>query len=249
MASKEVEVLDPAAAVEKDKEIASQAALNRRYFMAALGVAGAAAGAAILSGPSVVHAQQPIPNGYNQLDIINFLLNIQYLKATIYSYLCSGNDLPASSGVLQGTGGVFNQMTKFTFSGLQNNAQTIDLFNEMYYDELNSLIALRSLNATAAARPTMNLFGTGTSTTTATTPSVNQAIAIARFLEDVSVQAFAYASEYLSGQNLAYVMQTLAVNGFHAGALRLMCIQNGIPYLSPQDMTSTSTSGARGRLL
>jgi len=244
MASKEVEVLDPAATVEKDKETASQVALDRRYFMAALGVAGAAAGAALMSTPSTVHAQQPVPNGFTQLDILNFLLNIKYLKATLYSYLTQGADLPAASGVTVGTGGVFNAPAKLTFSG-SNAAQITDIFNEMYYDELNQLIALRGLIGTSASgRGTMNLLGTGSTTTATSTMTQNQAIGIARFLEDVSVSAFAYASEYLTGNNLAYASQAMAVNGFHAGAVRLVCIQNNVPYLSPFDLAPNSTSAS-----
>jgi hypothetical protein len=244
MASKEVEVLDPAATVEKDKETVSQVALDRRYFMAALGVAGAAAGAALLSTPSTVHAQQPIPNGYTQLDILNFLLNIKYLKATLYSYLTQGADLPAASGVTVGTGGVFNAPAKLAFSGT-NAAQITDIFNEMYYDELNQLIALRGLIGTSASgRGTMNLLGTGSTTTATSTMTQNQAIGIARFLEDVSVSAFAYASEYLTGNNLTYASQAMAVNGFHAGAVRLVCIQNNVPYLSPFDLAPNSTSAS-----
>jgi hypothetical protein len=71
-----------------------------------------------------------------------------------------------------------------------------------------------------------------------------QAMGIARMLEDVSVQAFAGAAQYLSGNYLAYVSQILAVDGEHAGAIRLACIQNNVPYLSPQVLTTT-TAGAQ----
>jgi hypothetical protein len=48
MASNEIETLDSAASVEKLNKIAAGRALNRRHFLAALGMTGAAAGAGLM---------------------------------------------------------------------------------------------------------------------------------------------------------------------------------------------------------
>ncbi len=61
MASNELEVLDPAATVEKHDDNTAGRALNRRNLMAGLGIAGAAIGAGLMSRrsvkrPSVVEA-------------------------------------------------------------------------------------------------------------------------------------------------------------------------------------------------
>jgi Ferritin-like domain len=239
MASNDVEVLDPAASVEKSKEIASERVLNRRHFIAALGVAGAAAGTGLVSTPSAV-AQQPLqPGGYSQVDVMNFVLNLKYLKATLYAFLTTGKDIAPQTGVTTGSGVLYNAPTQITFS----TQQITDLFNEMYYDELNQLIALRSLQGVAAAnRGTMNLLGTGTITPPTTTITQSQAIGLARLLEDLSAQAFATASIYLTGSNLAFVNQVLAVDGFHAGAVRLLAIQTGAQYQSTQFAGSSSST-------
>jgi hypothetical protein len=241
MASNDVEVLDPAATVEKVTKFASERVLNRRHFIAALGVAGAAAGTELVSSGPTALAQQPKPNGYAQVDVINFLLNIKYLKATLYSYITQGADLPGASGVTIGTGGVYNPPGKITFVPAQIN----DMFNEMYYDELNQLIALRALQGVAAAgRATVNLLGTGPSgaapTTTTAVPVLtqSQAIGLARMLEDLSASAFAYATIYLTGTNLAYATQALAVDAAHAGAIRLISIQTGAAYQSTEYLTT-----------
>jgi len=252
MASKEVEVLDPAPTVEKFKKFASERVLNRRHFIAALGVAGAAAAGTELvrSGPTAL-AQQPKPNGYAQTDVLNFLLNIKYLKATLYSYVTQGADLPAADFANLSSGGVYNAPAKITFvgAGAATTAQITDLFNEMYYDELNQLIALRAIlgapvtndggagDAVVANRPTMNLLGTGVTTTATTTMTQPQFIGYARMLEDLSASAFAGATVYLTGTNLAYVTQALAVNGFHSGAVRLVAQQTGAYYYSGQEVT------------
>ena len=105
--SNDIEVLDPTATVEKLKNIVSKVALNRRHFMAALGVAGVAAGTGLVSGP-VARAQQPTPNGYTQSDVLNFLLNVMYLKATFYSFVTQGADLPGPSYITLNSSTVYN---------------------------------------------------------------------------------------------------------------------------------------------
>jgi len=246
MASNDVEVLDPAATVEKLTNNGSEFALNRRHFMAALGVAGAAAGAALVSSHPAI-AQQPKPSGYLEVDVLNFLLNVKYLKATFYSYVTQGVDLPGTSRVTLGTGGVFNAPTKVVFTGT-NAAQITDMFNEIYFDDLNQLIDLRNLiGVPVVPRQTMNLLGTGTSTTVSAPITPAQAISTARMLEDLSASAFTGALVYLSGTNRAYAAQVLAAEGFHAGAVRLVSIQNAAPYQAAEYLlpfTGTTTSGS-----
>jgi len=249
--SNDIEVLDPTASVEKLKNIVSKVALNRRHFMAALGAAGVAAGTGLVTRRDA-HAQQPTPNGFNQVDVLNFLLNIKYLKATFYSYLTQGADLPASTYVTVGSSQIYSTPPLLTASG-SFTAQFLDMFNEMYYDELNQLVDLRNLLGSAAVnRPLINLAGTSASNTTFAAPAATmsltgvQAIAQARMLEDVSVTAFAGALTYLTGSNLAYAAQILAVDGCHAAALRLASIQTGALYQGSLYQSSFSVSTTPG---
>jgi hypothetical protein len=249
MASNDIEVLDPAATVEKHKETESGVGLDRRHFLTALGVAGAAAsvmaGADLLSsGPTAFAQFQPPIGGYKQLDVMNFLMNIKYLKATLYAYMTTGADIPNyPTYVTYGTGQIFNPLKSAVSFPTQ---QITDLFNEMYYDELNQLVDLRNLigNVTGdvlvISRPSIDLAGTKSTSTTAVTISYQQAIGLVRMLEDLSVQAFAGAVAYLTGANLAYVSQILATDGYHAGALRLISIQQNIPYIGTGFLTTTA---------
>ena len=248
--SNDIEVLDPTATVEKLKNIVSKVALNRRHFMAALGAAGIAAGTRLGSGP-VARAQQPTPNGFAQIDVLNFLLNIKYLKATFYSYVTTGADLPGSSLPPWPRARSTSAPGKISFSGT-NAAQITDMFNEMYYDELNQLIDLRNLLGVASVpRTTMNLLGNSVANATYVTPSGTvistgaQAIGQARMLEDISVTAFAGALSYLTGPNLAIATQILAVDGCHAAALRLATIQTGAAYQGTlyQSLFQIATNG------
>jgi len=248
MASNKSDFLDPAATVGRLTKFASQRVLNRRHFIGGLGIAGAAAGSGLLSAHRAI-AQEPVHTaGYAQVDVLNFLLNVKYLKGTFYSFITQGADLPASSGVTIGTGQIYNQPAKIAFA----TQQITDMLNEIYYDELNQLIDLRSLIESlspsggvvgytpVAARQTINMLGTGTATVVTTTMTAVKALAVARVFEDLSVTAFAGAAQYLSGTNLSYVAQTLGVDGLHGGALRLAIIQQNAASAGIADLLADS---------
>ena len=221
MASNEIEVLDPEASVEKLKKIAAGRALNRRHFMAALGMTGAAAGAGLLSGCSSTTATQVTTSGPAQSDYLNFALNLEYLEATFYSYITTGADINVNSptGVnLSGSGAITGGTSaKIAFTGA-NAAAITDLLNEIYYDEWNHVTELQSLlGVLALPRPAINLAALGAVTAT-------NALSIARLFEDVGVTAYNGALAALSGSSLTFASQILGVESFHAGALRLAII-------------------------
>jgi hypothetical protein len=422
MASNESKVLDPAAPVDTLPRNAAGRALNRRNLVAGLSIAGAAMGIDALgidlfsrwfpSRPGVVEASTTVPTGFNEVDYLNFLLNLKYLQATFYSFVTQATDIPGASqggaapatitavsatattvtvtaannyaanqsgviisgltgvpvtitnvtataatvtvaasnsflagqsvviagltATLAGYNGTFTvataNATGFTFSfasagvastpvpsgatatlslplyngtftlasatstnftiaiagpvlasttaaggafavtGIPpytingapylpnlgtnllyeplsaapvfttfvNGAQIIDMLKEIYYDEINQLINLQTLvNAQvpsavtlsgpigtgAIVRPPMDLLGKNSTSTTATTITPQKALAQMRLLEDLSVTALAGVAQYLTGANLTAAMQILAVDGTHAGALRLAIIQ------------------------
>ena len=220
MASNEVEILDPAATVEKLKKISAGRALNRRHFLAAMGMTGAAAGAALLTGcdASTTAPTPTTTSSIAQSDVLNFALNLEYLEATFYSYITQGKDLPSS--VLSGSGAVTGGTSAaLTFTGA-NAAQITDMLNEIYYDELSHVKDLLSVLGSAAVhRPAINLAAAGAITAA-------NALSVARQFEDVGVTAYAGALGVLTSTNLSYATQILAVEGFHSGALRLVSIQN-----------------------
>jgi hypothetical protein len=219
MASNEIEILDPTATVGKLKKIAAGRALNRRHFIAALGMTGAAAGAGLMSGCTVGSSTvvSTTTAGAGETDILNFALNLEYLEATFYAYITQGTDLPAASIV--NSGAITGAPGKLTFTG--TNAQQItDLLNEIYFDEKNHVTTLLSLLGTVAVpRPAINLAAYATITAT-------NALSIARLFEDVGVTAYAGATAALLSSNLVFSAQILGVESFHAGALRLVSIQN-----------------------
>jgi predicted secreted protein len=59
-------------------------------------------------------------------------------------------------------------------------------------------------------------------------------ITIGRQFEDVGTTAYAGAATLLTGTNLSYAAQILAVEAFQAGALRLISLQQAVPF-APAD--------------
>jgi hypothetical protein len=218
LASNEVEILDSRATVEKLKRNAAGRALDRRHFLAALGMTGAAAGAGLMSGCTTSNTTLPATTaGSAETDILNFALNLKFLKATFYSYVTRGTDLPSSntpnSGAITGAPGTL------AFTGT-NAQQTTDLLNEVYFDEKSHVSGLQSLLASSAvSRPAINLAAYAAITAT-------NALSLARMFEDVAITTYAGLSPSLSSSNVTVLAQILGVDSFHAGALRLISIQN-----------------------
>ncbi len=194
---------------------------NRRSFLAGtgLGVVGAvAAGAAVMGcGSTAVYVDA---QGQSETDILNFALNLEYLEATFYSYIVTGKDLDSS--VTGGGPSVQGAPSQITFA----NQQSADLFAEVAFDEISHVTALRSaLGTLAVARPQINLAALATI-------SASNYIQHARLFEDVGVTAYAGAASSLTGNNITAAAQILAVEGFHAGAIRLLAIQQNAAYPS-----------------
>lgn len=218
MASNEIEILDPAATVEMEKKNAAGRALDRRHFIAALGLTGAAAGAGLMSGCSTSNSVAVTTTTTPaQTDVLNFVLNIKLLLATFYSFVTQGTDLTGAAVTSSGT--VTGGPAKIVFTGT-NASQITDMMNEIYFDEKGHVSTLISLlGSSVVFRPAINLAAYAPIT------AIN-ALSIARMLEDVAVTALAGASASLGSSDVTLVGQILGVDSFHSGALRLVSIQN-----------------------
>jgi hypothetical protein len=229
MASNEIETLDPAATVDKLNKIAADRALDRRHFITALGMTGAVAGAALMSGCNATTTPIAVTTaGAGQTNILNFLLNLEYLQATLYSFLTGANITSPSAALTTNSGAITGAPAALAVgTPTQMSQQIIDLLNEMYFDEVNHVIGLQSvLGSVAVPRPAINLAAFGAITG-------SNALSIARLLEDVGVTAYAGAIAGLSTSNATYSGQVLGVESFHSGALRLLTIQNSTTIATP----------------
>jgi len=206
--------------VEQAETIRTQRALSRRRFLTGLGIAGAAVtGGGLLSGCSGNASSNVMAAGPSEIDVLNFALNLEYLEATFYSFVTQGTDLPSSltagSGAITG-----NPPSKIAFA----DQQTTDIFNEIFFNEMSHVADLQTLIGSGhVSRPALNLAAAGTI-------SSGNVLTIARQFEDVGTTAYAGATALLTATNLAYATQILAVEGFQAGALRLLAIQQSAPF-------------------
>jgi hypothetical protein len=216
--------------VEQALSVKERRAVNRRKFMIGLGIAGGGVVGASLSGCSAgsLPGSTVMAAGPSETDVLNFALNLEFLEATLYSFATQGTDLPAS--LIAGSGAVTGASSKLTFA----NQQITDVLNEVFFDEVSHITNLQNvLGSSKVARPALNLAAAGQVTAA-------NFITILRQFVDVGTTAYAGGISLLTGTNLALVAQTLAVEGFHAGALRLIAIQQGLPF-APADALDVPT--------
>ena len=218
-----VAIMSPAEAERQMEMVKNKRAQARRNFLKNVGLAGAgiAAGVAIQGCGGSYHST-PVTSaaGPSETDVLNFALNLEYLEAEFYSYATTGS--PLSSSVTGGTSTASGgSAVKFVTPHLA------DIAAEIANDEKSHVMFLRNaLGGMAVPEPVINL-----SAMDGTEPTF---LALARAFEDTGVSADGGAATLLTGNNLQYAAQILAVEAYHAGNLRLVIIENG-QTVSPTD--------------
>jgi hypothetical protein len=155
----------------------NQRRARRNFIRACGGVAAMSGGLALLSGcndddedePTPVPTPTPTPTTSAQdIEVLNFALNLEYLEANYYSYATTGAGI--APGLQTGTGtqgavipgggsGAARQVT-FTDRVVASYAR------EITADEIAHVTFLRqTLGSAAAAQPTINLSGSASVTT------------------------------------------------------------------------------------
>ncbi len=211
--------------------------LNRRGFLASIGAVSALAGTAALTGCSDSGALTPTTSTPSVFDVLNFALNLEYLEASFYSYITTGNGI--SSSLMGSAPGTVTGGAKVTFSNpIVSSAAT-----QLAADELAHVAFLRSTIAaaggTAVDMPAINLAAMGAVTSDATF------LTAARQLETVGVSAYAGGAQYLTtnASALLYAAQILDTESQHESFLRQLCIALGVtsPAVDSGDYPPTST--------
>ena len=228
--------------LESTLEAAQPAAssLNRRGFLASLGAVGALAGTAALTGCSDAGPLQSTSTATapSVLDVLNFALNLEYLEASFYSYIVTGNGLNSS---LMGTNpGAVTGGAKVTFSNPTVASAAAQLANDetLHVSFLRSTIT--AIGGTPVDFPALNLGAMGAITSDATF------LTAARQLETVGVSAYAGGAQYLASNTTAvlYAAQILDTESQHESFLRQLCIALGVtsPAVDTADYPPTSAN-------
>ncbi|MGI9070523.1 MAG: ferritin-like domain-containing protein [Bryobacteraceae bacterium] len=207
------------------------AASNRRSFVRKLGIAGAATSAVSILGPEKAAASTSHPN---DVDILNFALNLEYLEAEFYTVATTGqtiHDSPYHVGINgQGNQGSTYGGKKVTFTNSYLYSE--DVANEIAWDEREHVGLLRSaLGSAAIAKPTINLNALGFGFNNQT-----EFLKLARIFEDIGVTAYGGAAPLISNKAiLGTAARILATEAEHVGNIRLQVAVLGINTAPPLD--------------
>jgi hypothetical protein len=171
-------------------------------------------------------------NKIDELDILNFALNLEYLEAEFYTYAVTGKSIRSfgigakgrANGANPTDGGTTAGGKKVNFS--DNELLTHDMAAQIGADERAHVVLLRgALGSAAVAMPNIDLgalgFGFG---------SLADFLKVARILEDVGVTAYAGAAALLKTPEIITTAGCLlAAEAEHAAGIRAQIARLKIP--------------------
>lgn len=225
--------------------------VNRRDFLrrtgyAGLGMAGAATVATQLGAMDHIGAARALGLGStpveaatlsaNDIAVLQFALNLEYLEAEFYSYAVTGQGLAANGVDVTGAVGTQGTVTggaQVPFSSFNAVGPLATIAQQLMRDEIDHVKLIRSVlgSTYTIAEPAIKL--------DAFVPmnSLGAFLLLARDFEVAGVSAYGGAVTLLDSAVLQAAAQIALVEGLHAGNLQLLCDLNGlnVPPLDSMD--------------
>ncbi len=194
---------------------------------ARLGLFDKAPGASALGiGSTAVEA-----SGFDDVDILNFALNLEYVEAEFYTVATTGKTLEQSGFALNGTGSsgptTGGHIVNLSSAGSDKEASGLlmDIAKEIAYDEQQHVLLLRSaLGSKAIAKPAINLDALGIGF-----GSFKEFLTLARAFEDTGVSAYGGAAPLIVSKDyLATAARIALTEALHSSNLRLLIALNKV---------------------
>jgi hypothetical protein len=210
--------------------------VSRRAFAQRVMTAGIATAGLGIFADTKAWAQ----SGPNDVDILNFALNLEYLEAEFYTVATTGRRIRDIGIDVAGTGNL-GATTGGGVVSLEDRVSTVA--QQIATDEQMHVRFLRAaLGSAAIAKPAINLEALGIGFR-----NQNEFITLARAFEDVGVTAYGGAAPLISNKDtLAAAAQIALTEAQHAGVLRYMVFERGlvVPALDGIDVLPQSSPGA-----
>ena len=199
---------------------------NRRSLLKKLGMAGAAAGAAVAAGGMKLEAQSSL----TAVDVLQFALNLEYLESEFYTLAVTGGTIDTQGIGITGSGtpGPTTGGAKVNFANnLVFSGQAADQIGQDERDHVTLIRgALSAAGVMPIAKPAINLAALGFG-------FANEAefLQLARIFEDIGVTAYGGAAGlpfFASSPYIGTAARILATEAQHVGNIRLQVARLGI---------------------
>jgi hypothetical protein len=169
-------------------------------------------------------------NEINEVDILNFALNLEYLEAEFYTYAVTGKSISSFGAGTKGHANATNPATGGTTVGGKKVTLSDELSHDMVAqisaDERAHVVLLRgALGSSAVAMPNIDLGALGFGFS-----DQSDFLKAARILEDIGVTAYSGAAGFLKTSDIITTAACLlGAEAEHAAGIRAQIARLKIP--------------------
>ena len=161
------------------------------------------------------------------VQLLQFILNIEYFQAEFYSFAVTGLSLEANGIAVDGAVGTLGPTVggaQVLFDDLPSMGPMQQIAAQMMRDEINHVQLIRAVLGpeNTIAKPALSLSFLGP------VGHIGPFLRIARDAAIVAISAYGYAMGQLDESLIQGAGQVAMVEGLHAGTLQTLCLMNNL---------------------